>query len=299
MPGEGTPSMLGDMDVPPFWPPFWHSGDWTRSFWGTFSHPPTPKLSFGVLELPILTQFDLGLKFHFSLDLFGTNFQRPAAHPHQFSEMVAMLSRERWVDRYDCYIRFSKHLPGVAPHALPCWVRSGLATRRAMASSRRQPETCGYHSPVQWCHLGNFRGSLTHRCLPDDLWRWYVSKKQYATCKILRNLEVTRFVFNVEILTLTAMKFGSALAKRRDDSTDVITLDQLTLLSGQWTFMAPRMHGPSPNIKTFFSGMGIFITEIRRSWCCLIFIMRVPMLVGRHLYIKTASSSPKLHSVVT
>ena len=26
-PGEGTPSMLGDMDVPPFWPPF-------LTFWG-------------------------------------------------------------------------------------------------------------------------------------------------------------------------------------------------------------------------------------------------------------------------
>ena len=25
-PGQGTPSMLGDMDVQPFWPPFWHSG---------------------------------------------------------------------------------------------------------------------------------------------------------------------------------------------------------------------------------------------------------------------------------
>ena len=30
-----------------FDPLFWHSGDWTRSFGGTFSHPPTPKLSFG------------------------------------------------------------------------------------------------------------------------------------------------------------------------------------------------------------------------------------------------------------
>ena len=26
---------------------FWHSGDWTRSFGGTFSHPLTPKRSFG------------------------------------------------------------------------------------------------------------------------------------------------------------------------------------------------------------------------------------------------------------
>ena len=63
--------------------------DRARSFWGIFSHPPTPKRSFGVLKLPILTEFDLlGPKFHFSLDLFGSNLQRPAAHPHHFSDRV-------------------------------------------------------------------------------------------------------------------------------------------------------------------------------------------------------------------
>ena len=58
------------------------SGDWTQSFWGTFSHPPTPKWSFGVLKLLIVTEFDpLGPKFHFSLHLIGSNFhQQPAAH---------------------------------------------------------------------------------------------------------------------------------------------------------------------------------------------------------------------------
>ena len=41
----------------------------------------------GVLKLPILTEFDrFGPKFRFSLDLFGSNFQRPAVHPHQFSD---------------------------------------------------------------------------------------------------------------------------------------------------------------------------------------------------------------------
>ena len=63
--------------------------DRARSFWGIFSHPSTPKRSFGVLKLPILTEFDLlGPKFNFSLDLFGSKFQRPAAHPHQFSDRV-------------------------------------------------------------------------------------------------------------------------------------------------------------------------------------------------------------------
>ena len=63
--------------------------DRARSFWGTFSHPPTAKLSFGVQKLPIFTKIDLfGRKFNFFLDLFGSNFQRPAAHPHQFSGRV-------------------------------------------------------------------------------------------------------------------------------------------------------------------------------------------------------------------
>ena len=63
--------------------------DRARSFWGTFSHPPTAKLSFGVQKLPIFTKIDLfGPKFNFFLDLFGSNFQRPAAHPHQFSGRV-------------------------------------------------------------------------------------------------------------------------------------------------------------------------------------------------------------------
>ena len=44
-PGQDTPSMSADMDVPPFWPLF-QSRDWTRSFWGTFPHPPTPKTIF-------------------------------------------------------------------------------------------------------------------------------------------------------------------------------------------------------------------------------------------------------------
>ena len=43
----------------------------------------------GVLKLPILTEFDLfGPKFRFSLNLFGSNFQWPAAHPHRFSDRV-------------------------------------------------------------------------------------------------------------------------------------------------------------------------------------------------------------------
>ena len=63
--------------------------DRARSFWGTFSHPPTAKLSFGVQKLPIFTKIDLfGPKFNFFLDLFGSNFQRPAAHPHPFSGRV-------------------------------------------------------------------------------------------------------------------------------------------------------------------------------------------------------------------
>ena len=72
--------------------------DRARSFWGIFSHPPTPKRSFGVLKVPILKECDLlGPKFHFSLDLLGSNFQRPAAHPHQFSDRVPPRACDRHV----------------------------------------------------------------------------------------------------------------------------------------------------------------------------------------------------------
>ena len=49
-PGEGTPSILGDMDVPPFWPPFLTFWGLNSIFLGTFSHPLTPKRSFGSVK---------------------------------------------------------------------------------------------------------------------------------------------------------------------------------------------------------------------------------------------------------
>ena len=87
--GGGTPYVMGDTYVPRFWPPFFTLAGSSTIFLGYFSHPPTAKLSFGVQKLPIFTKFDLfGPKFNFFLDLFGSNFQRPAAHPHQFSGPV-------------------------------------------------------------------------------------------------------------------------------------------------------------------------------------------------------------------
>ena len=88
-PGGGTPYVMGDTYVPRFWPPFFTLAGSSTIFLGCFSHPPTAKLSFGVHKLPIFTKIDLfGPKFNFFLDLFGSNFQRPAAHPHQFSGRV-------------------------------------------------------------------------------------------------------------------------------------------------------------------------------------------------------------------
>ena len=87
--GGGTPYVMGDTYVPRFWPPFFTLAGSSTIFLGYFSHPPTAKLSFGVQKLPIFTKIDLfGPKFNFFLDLFGSNFQRPAAHPHQFSGRV-------------------------------------------------------------------------------------------------------------------------------------------------------------------------------------------------------------------
>ena len=60
--------------------------DRARSFWGVFSHPPTQKRSFGYKSSQ--NSIFLAPKYHFSLDLFGSNFQWPAAHPQQFSDRV-------------------------------------------------------------------------------------------------------------------------------------------------------------------------------------------------------------------
>ena len=69
-----TPSMLDDMDVPPFWPPFFDILA-IGLILGYFSHPPTPKQSSGISKLPILTEFDLfGLKFHFPSIFWGPIF---------------------------------------------------------------------------------------------------------------------------------------------------------------------------------------------------------------------------------
>ena len=60
--------------------------DRARSFGGVFSHPPTQKRSFGYKYSQ--NSIFLAPKYHFSLDLFGSNFQWPAAHPQQFSDRV-------------------------------------------------------------------------------------------------------------------------------------------------------------------------------------------------------------------
>ena len=69
-----------------FDPLFWASGYQTQSFWGVFSHPPTQKRSFGYKSSQ--NSIFLAPKYHFPLDLFGSNFQWPTAHPQQFSDRV-------------------------------------------------------------------------------------------------------------------------------------------------------------------------------------------------------------------
>ena len=58
-PGEGTPSMLGDMDVPPFWPPFFDILGIELDLYGVlFLIHWHQNDRLGVLKLPILTEFD-------------------------------------------------------------------------------------------------------------------------------------------------------------------------------------------------------------------------------------------------
>ena len=80
-----------------FDPLFWSSGYQTRSFWGVFSHPPTQKRSFGYKSSQ--NSIFLAPKYHFPLDLFGSNFQWPTAHPQQFSDRVPPPGGMRHDDR--------------------------------------------------------------------------------------------------------------------------------------------------------------------------------------------------------
>ena len=85
--GGGTPYMMGDTYVPRFWPPFltlWVPNSYL--FGVFFSHPPTQKRSFGYKSSQNLIFLDP--KYHIPLDLFGSNFQWPTAHPQQFSDRV-------------------------------------------------------------------------------------------------------------------------------------------------------------------------------------------------------------------
>ena len=47
--------------------------------------------------------------------------------------------------------------------------------------------------------------------------------------------------------------------------------------------------GPRLNIKTVFSGIRISIIKKRRSWHSFTFIMSVPILIKRHLYIEKST----------
>ena len=84
--------------------------DRARSLWVIFSHPATPKRSFGVLKLPILTEFDLlGPKFHFSLNLFAPSFSGQRHTPISFRTEYRVL-----ITRLKCLDIFT-HCPQVFP----------------------------------------------------------------------------------------------------------------------------------------------------------------------------------------
>ena len=55
-----------------------------------------------------------------------------------------------------------------------------------------------------------------------------------------------------------------------------------------WCCMEPGHLGAVSVWRVSFPGMGIPMLKIRRSWDRLIFNMRIPILVRRHLYIETA-----------
>ena len=68
-------------------------------------------------------------------------------------------------------------------------------------------------------------------------------------------------------------------------------LCHLSNIDGRETAHANRLVvrlGPYFNIKIVFTGRGIPMLKIRRSWDHHIFIMGIPILIGRQIYIETA-----------
>ena len=60
--------------------------------------------------------------------------------------------------------------------------------------------------------------------------------------------------------------FNISLHKRSDNTSKIPTNSKLS--------------GPHVNMSTVSLGIGIFYIKMRRPWDCLIFIMRIPILVG-------------------
>ena len=163
----GTPYVMGGTYVPRFWPPFFTLAGSSTIFLGYFSHPPTAKLSFGVQKLPIFfTKIDLfGPKFNFFLDLFGSNFQRPAAHPHQFSG--------RDPPPRVAGVLFAAGLTGIARAPAPCPIPGLIKNRQVdmtkIKSLLQKGQTSLYPGHewlaivVRWFHLNVFISLCTFK----------------------------------------------------------------------------------------------------------------------------------------
>ena len=105
--------------------------DRARSFWGIFSHPPTPKRSFVVLKLPILTEFDLlGPKFHFSLDFFWVQFSAASGTPPSFFGPSTPPGQQMEVEDTSITMWFkfmvytSRRIQKIRSFVFNCWLRS-------------------------------------------------------------------------------------------------------------------------------------------------------------------------------
>ena len=97
--------MLGDMDVPPFWPPFLTSWGLNSIFWGYFfSSTNTKTIFWGIKTTNSYRIRSFRPQISFSLDLFGSKLQRPAAHPHQFSDRVPPPTPTRGCEQTLCHL---------------------------------------------------------------------------------------------------------------------------------------------------------------------------------------------------
>ena len=136
-------------------------------------------------------------------------------------------------------------------------------------------DTCVTHMP--WCMPGSLTSGFRW-----SRWRG----KRFRHSRRMRNTQF--YVSGKRPMIGGIVNFYHFIqpVKRSTIMSIIILFDHLAVM----TNVSIREPGPCLNIKIVFLSMEISILKIRGSWNHVIFIIRISILVRRHIYIETAPS---------